>query len=164
MNDRHRRIYEAALRAVNFMTANASNFQSIAVVQTYIASLNSANAELLNLGAAKVTRTSASRVATHSRGDLRELVRDALRDITEMWHTMYDEIGAAPNRFRMPIGGSDQNLLATARSFHAEVTPLAGEFTSRGMPQNFLTVLQEKITNFAAAVNLVLLAVDYRSG
>ena len=154
MNDRHRRIYEAALRAVNFMTANASDFQSIAVVQTYVASINTANAELLRLGADKVSRTSASRVATHSRGDSRDLVRDAMRDIAEMWRTMFDELDEAPNRFRMPYGGSDQNLLATARSFHAEVTPLASEFTVRGMPEGFLGALQDRITIFAEAVNL----------
>jgi hypothetical protein len=153
MIDRYRRVYEASLRVLSFFTASAADFAGIAIVQTYLAALLENSNLLSQLSVNKVTMTSASRNAVVSKGDKRDLLRDAMLNIVEMWRSMADEFGGSTNKFRMPYGGSDEILIATARSFLSEALPLREDFTKRGMRNDFLERLQNLTESFEQTAN-----------
>lgn len=153
MIDRYRRVYEAALRVLSFFNANAADFAGISIVQTYLATLLENSNLLSQLSVNKVIMTSASRNAVISKGDKRDLLRDAMLNIVEMWRSMADEFAGSTNKFRMPVGSSDELLIATARSFQTEAQPLKEEFTKRGMRNNFLENLSILTESFEQTVN-----------
>lgn len=153
MNDRYRRIYDAILRVLNFMAANIGDFSSIPAAATYVAALTAARDTLSQLGVDKVTRTAAAKDAGISRGDRRAVLKNAMRDISDLWDSMADELNGQINLFRMPPSGSDQNLIAAARAFLAEAAPLRGEFTKRGLSGDFLQDLETDINEFVEIVN-----------
>lgn len=153
MNDRQRRIFDAGQRTASFMDANKPDFNSIAIARTYLDKLNAAIGQMIELGAEKVTRAGAAKDATLSRGDRRMLLRDSMRDISDQWKSMFDEINNEPNRFRMPRGGSDELLLSTARSFHAQALPIVSEFFARGFAHEFLDILQQRIDSLAESID-----------
>ena len=101
----------------------------LTILQTEIQKLD-------DLGADKVSATSGSKDVTINRGDLRDALKDAMQDISDMWKPMAKNYENAQNKFRMPYG-SDQLLIDTAGSFVEEAAPLEADFIARGMPDEF---------------------------
>lgn len=153
MNSRYRRVYEMALRVISFMNANLESFSAIAVVQTYLNTLNANAAALNKLGIDKIASTDASKSAVLSKGDRRDFLRDMMQNISDIWKSMADEIDSAGYKFRMPVNQSDQNLVAAARNFFTGATALKAEFISRGMPADFLVKLAEYTDDFEQSIN-----------
>lgn len=152
MNDRHRRIYEAALRTLAFIIAYFEQLNVYPIVVEMRAELETATTTLTNLGAEKVTKTGAALDKTIHRGDARELLTDLMQAITDMWRRIAPKIGGDVNRFRMPRGG-DQDILATAESYADQAEPIKIEFTKRAFPSDFIATLRTAIAAFAATVN-----------
>lgn len=152
MNDRYRRIYEAANRTLAFLNAYLTSFTGIAIVAEMKTELAAALETLANLGADKVVKTADSKDKTIQRGDARDTLLDAMRDIAEMWRRIAPKTGGEVNKFRMPRGG-DQDILATAESFADQAEPLKTEFTNRGFGPDFIENLQTATETFAETVN-----------
>lgn len=153
MNDRIRRLYEMFARVLNFMTANADDFQAIPFVAANVSELQTAVTEISNLAAEKAQNTAAAKDATISRGDRRDNLRDVMQDIADVWRSAIKEDTSAANKFRMPLGNNDQNLIAAAKSFAAEAGANQQLFLDRGMSADFVADLQTKITAFEEMVN-----------
>lgn len=152
MNDRERREFEMALEALLVLTKYQSYFDGIAAVAAAIAVLETQTQTLRDLGADKVSVTSAAKDATIHKGDLRDALEDAMQDIADMWKPMAKNYENAQNKFRMPRG-SDQLRIDTAGSFIEDATPLKDDFVGRGMPDNFITNLTSIRDAFDAVVN-----------
>jgi hypothetical protein len=56
------------------------------------------------------------------------------------------------DKFRIPRNPNDQELLATARAFLADATPLKPEFLRREVPETMFQELEEDIADFEAAL------------
>ncbi|MBC7795363.1 MAG: hypothetical protein H7Z37_00660 [Pyrinomonadaceae bacterium] len=154
MEDRFKRVYETTSRVLEFMNANAADFEQIAIVKTYLDALKAAQSDLTRLGEQKVTTTNEARSATVSRADSREALRDDLRDITDLWKTIASNVGdGGKDKFRTPRSVSDQSLLDAARSFHTEAEPFKNDFIAYGLAPDFLTDLQNDINNFDEIIN-----------
>lgn len=152
MNDRQRRIYEAAVRTLAFITAYFNDLKIYPVVTEMRDELTAATETLTDLGADKVTKTGAAKDATIQRGDARDNLLDLMQAITGMWRRIAPKTGGDVNKFRMPRGG-DQDIQATAESYADQAEPLKVEFTKRGFPADFVETLRAAIAVFAAAVN-----------
>jgi len=152
MNDRQRRIYEAALRTLNFIIAYFNELKDYPVVAPMKDELTAATGTLNDLGADKVTKTGASRDSTLHRGDARDYLTDLMQNITDMWRRIAPKTGGDVNKFRMPRGG-DQDILATAESYAEQVEPLKTEFTKRAFKTDFIETLQAAINDFSQTVN-----------
>src|SRR6185312_6846497 len=85
MNDRIRRLYEMFSRVLNFMSANAADFQAIPFVAATVADLQTEAAKISALAADKSQNTAAAKDSTIFRGDARDALRDAMEDIAETW-------------------------------------------------------------------------------
>jgi hypothetical protein len=66
--------------------------------------------------------------------------------------------------FRMPRGDNDQQLIAKARSFITEATPLLTQFVEYGLPNNFIDSLEEDIRNFEQAITEQGTSIDTKVG
>lgn len=152
MNDRQRRIYEAALRTLAFIIAYFDALQDYPVVVEMKNELTAATGTLTGLGADKVTKTGASKDSTIHRGDARDYLLDLMQDITDMWRRIAPKMGGDVNKFRMPRGG-DQDILATAESYADQAEPIKTEFTKRAFKDNFIETLRAAITDFSETVN-----------
>ena len=152
MNDRVRREKERAQRSYLFLDENKNDFTSIPVVAANVAILQTEIQKLDDLGEDKVSATSGSKDVTINRGDLRDALRDAMQDVSDMWKPMAKNFENAHNKFRMPYG-SDQLLIDTAGSFIEEAAPLEAAFIARGMPANFIADLTAKRAAFAASID-----------
>jgi hypothetical protein len=152
MNDRVRREKERAQRSYLFLDENKNDFTSITVVAANISILQTEIQKLDELGADKVSATTGSKDVTIHRGDLRDALRDAMQDVSDMWKPMAKNYENAHNKFRMPYG-SDQLLIDTAGSFIEEATPLEADFIARGMDENFIADLTAKRDAFAASID-----------
>ena len=152
MNDRVRREKERAQRSYLFLDENKNDFTSIPVVAANVAILQTEIQKLDDLGEDKVSATSGSKDVTINRGDLRDALRDAMQDVSDMWKPMAKNHENAQNKFRMPYG-SDQLLIDTAGSFIEEAAPLEAAFIARGMPANFIADLTAKRAAFAASID-----------
>lgn len=153
MNDRERREFEMFLRALLFLNENSGDFAAIPVVAANIAILQAETDTLSELGADKVSTTGEAKDATIHKGDLRDALRDAMQNISDMWRPMAKSHQNAQNKFRMP-NGSDQLMVDTAGSFIEDATPLEADFLARGMqPANFIEDLGDKRDAFEAVVN-----------
>lgn len=151
MNDRYRRIYEAAQRVLAFIAANLAIFSDVPIVAAMKTELSDTLDALENLGADKVTKTGASRDTSLHRGDARENLRDAMQHVADMWKRIAPKTGGDLNKFRMPRGG-DTDIISTAESFAEQLPAVAAEFTSRGFPADFVANLQTDIDAFAQSV------------
>jgi hypothetical protein len=152
MNDRIRRLYEMFSRVLNFMTANAADFQAIPFVAATVAELNTEAAKISALAADKTQFTAASKDSTIFRGDARDALRDAMDDIVDVWKSASTSNNDAQNKFRMPRG-SDQNIIAAAKAFATEAETNKQIFIERGMPDDFIVDLRAKSSAFETAVN-----------
>lgn len=150
MTDRNRRLYEMFLRVIEFLMAN-DTLKSIPVVAAALLVLQTEAPKIEALGAEKVSATGEAKDKTIHRGDLRDALEDAMRDISEMWKPMAKHYDNAVNKFQLPYG-SDRLLIATARSFAEEAEPFEAAFIARGMKANFIADLIAKTDAFAAAV------------
>lgn len=151
MNDRHRRIYEAALRVLAFLIAYYDVLKTYPAVVETKAELTEATEILTGLGAEKITKIGAAKDKTIHRGDARQYLLDLMQAITDMWRRIAPKIGGDVNRFRMPRGG-DQDIIATAGSYADQAEPVKVEFTKRAFPGDFIETLQTATTTFSQTV------------
>jgi len=152
MNDRDRRIFEMAGRATIFLEENKSDFTSIPAAAAALTTLETETPKIGELGEQKVSAVSGAKDATISKGDLRDELMEAMRDVARMWRPMAKNYDNAQNKFRLP-NGSDQLMIDTAGSFIEDAAPLKAAFIARGMPVNFIADLTGKRDEFAHAVN-----------
>ncbi|MGC2238234.1 MAG: hypothetical protein WA584_18920 [Pyrinomonadaceae bacterium] len=151
MNDRHRRIYEAALRVLAFIIAYYDVLKVYPIVVEIKTELAAATETLTGLGTEKVTKIGAAKDKTIHRGDARQHLIDLMQAITDMWRRIAPKIGGDVNRFRMPRGG-DQDIIATAGSYADQAEPVKAEFTKRAFPGDFIETLQKATTTFSQTV------------
>jgi hypothetical protein len=64
-----------------------------------------------------------------------------------------DEVPGIQDKFRMPRGSNDRDLLNAARAFKADAEPLKAHFIAHELPADFLDELQEHIDDFESAIS-----------
>lgn len=151
MNDRYRRIYEAAQRVSAFIAANNAALSGVPVVAAMKTELSDAADALGNLGADKATKTGASKDTSLHRADARQNLLDAMRHVADMWKRIALRTGGDVNKFRMPRGG-DTDIISTAESFAEQLPAVKTEFTNRGFPADFIENLQTATDDFNESV------------
>jgi hypothetical protein len=64
-----------------------------------------------------------------------------------------DDVPGLNEKFRLPRGNNDQQLLSAARAFATDALPLKAQFISHELPADFLEDLEADITALEAAID-----------
>lgn len=140
-------------RVVDFTDTHAASFPAGSRAAGLIDTINTSVSDLETAGAKQEAAARAGQEATDQRDAAVAALLDQMRAINRTARGMDKLHPGLASLFRMPRSSGDQALLNTARAFLKEATPIAAEFTGRGLPANFLTA-------FEAAINAVTTAID----
>lgn len=99
----------------------------------------------------QLSGTGAARQSTSDKADDLDDLSELIRHINLAANAFESPEPGSDKMFRLPRNRSQQNLLATARAFHADATPMAATFVEYGLPANFLETLQALIDEIDAA-------------
>jgi hypothetical protein len=154
MNDKQRRRFDRLMRSRDFVAAHSADFPADSVGGKALANISNKIEEIENLDAARSTSARSVQHGTSSRSDAREALRRQVGAISETAATIALDFPELKDKFRRPRTNiNDQNLLTTARSFHAEASPLKARFIQYSMAENFLGALNVVIATFEQAIN-----------
>jgi len=119
--------------------------------QTLATELTAVISELDGHTAAGTSGGSAARQGTVTRAEARGALREDLEAINRTARAMDDEPGLN-EKFRLPRGNNDQQLLSAARAFAADALPLKARFIAHELPADFLEDLDADITALEEAM------------
>lgn len=151
MEDSIKRKLDKFEREEAFMVDNAADFGGATPGAVTAAALSAVIAEIRNLAA---EQTSGASTAAQAFGNQNDALDDLIALIKKMnlaARGFDDEIPGSRDQFRMPRNRSQQNLLAAARAFHSDATPLSAKFQEYGLAGTFLDDLQAGIDSVETA-------------
>ncbi len=154
MNDKQRRRYERLVRSRDVGVTHNASFPATSVGGKAITNMSSRINEVENLDAARSTHQRNAEQGTSFKNDARAALRALLAAMSDTSETIALDFPEFKDKFRRPRTNiNDQNLLTTARSFHAEATPVQARFIEYDMPANFLDTLTSLIEDFEQSIN-----------
>ena len=106
------------------------------------------------LGAQQVSGKAALKTGVKSKAVSYKQLHDDMLAITDGAHSLV-LLGTTglDGKFHMPRNHGAQDVLNAARAFKTDATPLTAQFTSVGLPADFLTTLDGHITDFETAIS-----------
>jgi hypothetical protein len=153
MKDSDTRRYEAFLRVREFGAARAAQFPPNSFGAEKFTALGAVIAGLDEHATTQVSGLNTAQQGVTGKAAARDELRRDLEAVSRTARIMAFDTPGLEDRFRLPRGPKDQELLNTARAFAAAAQPLAAEFTRRGLPADFLADLASEIEIFEQAVN-----------
>lgn len=151
MNDKERNFYNTFVNVRDFGTENAADFPAGSAGANNFASVGAAVDEMEQSGATQTSGAS-GRMTMQKEVAITE-VREDLRAINRTARALAVDNPGIGELFRMPHGNNEQNLLAAARAFLTNATPLKTRFVGYGLSVNFLDDLQTGIADFEQFVS-----------
>jgi hypothetical protein len=144
MNDNENRKHQMFARAHQFLTSRLSEFGPASLVRDLAVDLAAVITELDTHAAAEASGGSSARQGTVTRAEARAALREDLEAINRTARTMDDQPGLN-EKFRLPRGNNDQQLISAARHFAIDAEPLKNSFIAHELPGNFLEDLETDI-------------------
>lgn len=160
MTDKERTRIEAFIRIRQFGADNAPDFPAGSVGAVQFDAIGSVLDELEQYTSEQAQGVGDARQTTAAKATAREDLREELYDIVRTARAMQYQFDGIEDKFRMPVNRTDQNLLATARAFHAEALAYDQNFQDYGLPKLFRAELLAAIEAFDEALNPVGTAID----
>jgi hypothetical protein len=143
MNDNENRRYQMFLRVQGFGSARVGDFA--AQGQQLFGTLSTIITEIEGHAASEVSGTGESRQGTATRNEARAALREDLEAITRTARVMAQDIPGLDDKFRLPRGNNDSQLLSAGRAYAADALPLKAQFLAHEMPADFLEDLAADI-------------------
>ncbi len=140
-------------RVIEFVHSRAMSFIIRSRGDVLFTAIKTAVATMETEGAKQEAAERARKEATDRKEAARDALLELLRQINRTARGMKKLVPGISSQFAMPRSHGDQIILNTARAFRAAATPVAAEFTGRGLPDDFLTALD-------ASINLMDEAID----
>jgi hypothetical protein len=151
-------------RMQEFCNSRSSDFAPGSLASQLFAKLSADVADLTNLVAAQASSDGAARGGTDFRSDARDDLRSRLRAINRTAHAIALDVPGLENKFRVPRGDNDEELLAAARAAAVDAVALSSRFIAHEMPATFIDDLNASIANFEKSLNEQSSAVGDRVG
>ena len=152
MNDTQVRELESARRSRQFTIDHPAPVPARSRGAVLVTELQAAIIETEEQAARQVAAMLDRQESTEQKKSAMERLRGQLRPINQTARSIDKLIPGIAKQFKMPRGG-DQATINLARAYISAATPIPGEFTSRGLPETFLTDLQATLDEIAAADN-----------
>lgn len=151
MNALERNYYNTFVRVRDFGAENAADFPLNSAGAANFAAVGAAVEALAESGAAQASGE--GRQMTKRKELAADELREDLRAINRTARALAVDDEDIAELFRMPYGGSEQNLLTAARAFLTNASPHKSRFIEFGLPADFLEDLQTDITDFEQAAS-----------
>jgi hypothetical protein len=145
MNDNENRRNQTFLRVQGFGSAHGRDFAEASTGLQLFGTLNSIITEVEGHAAAEVSGTGTSRQGTATRNEARAALREDLENITRTARIMAQDIPGLDDKFRLPRGNNDSQLLSAGRAYAVDAVPLKAQFLANEMPADFLEDLAADI-------------------
>jgi|SRR5215471_13975155 len=153
MNDNERRRYEMFVRVRDFGAAHSADFAANSLAHQQFTALGTVITEVDGQAASEVSGHGDVRRGTESRSQARAALRDDLEAINGTARVLANDVPGLDDKFRLPRGNNDKDLVNSARAFKADAGPLKGQFIAHEMPADFLDQLQSDIDAMEAAIS-----------
>jgi hypothetical protein len=150
MNDNESRKHQMFVRVQQFLGNRASDFQPSSLVKELAVELTAVITQLDTHAAAEASGGSSARQGTVTRAEARAALREDLDAINRTAREMHDQPGLN-EKFRLPRGNNDQQLIATARHFVTDALPLKDSFIAHELSSHFLEDIEVDIEAFLQA-------------
>lgn len=152
MDDSQNRRHEMFMRVKDFGARFTNDFDAHGLGAELFTQLETVVDELNGHAATKVSSAGQAREGTSTRAAAREALREDLMAMNRTAQAMSEDTPGLDEKFRLPRGNNDQNLLDAARAALADAAPLQAAFISHEMPADFLTKLEEHIADLEEAM------------
>lgn len=157
MNDNETRRHQMFLRVQSVGSARSADFAANSIGQQLYATLSAIITEIEGHAASEVSGSGLSRQGTTTRRQAREALREDLEAISRTARAMATMSDAAvpglDNKFRLPRGNNDQQLLSAARAYAVDALPFKAQFIAHELPADFLEDLAADIEAMEAAIS-----------
>ena len=145
MNDNENRKRDMFLRAQQFFSTRPADFAAGSIGKQLITELGATITELDDHAAAETSGGGVAREGTITRAQARAALREDLEAINRTARLLDDEPGLR-EKFRVPRGRNDQQLLDAGRSAAVDAVPYKARFIALELPAGFLEDLEADIT------------------
>jgi hypothetical protein len=139
---------ETFARIQQFGAESAADFLPLSIGATQFTEITNVVDLLNQLAADQAGSFGDARFGFVGKDSARENIREDLSDIARTARAMNYQITGISDKFRMPRGNNDQQLLAAARAFFTDAAAYQSEFVAYGLPIDFLQDLQSDINAF----------------
>jgi hypothetical protein len=164
MNDTVNKQLETYRRMQEFCSARATDFAPTSLATQLFTTLSSKRSELTNLTATQASGDGAARAGTDTRSEARDDLRARLKAYNRTAHAIAIDVPGLDNKFRVPRGDNDEELLAAARAAATDAPAYSSHFLAHEMPATSIDDLNASIERFEKAMNDQSSAVGDRVG
>lgn len=151
--------YDMFIRVIEFLQNNIADFPT-GIVAEQLAVLIAVVGRLQTLMGKQAAGLSEARFEYNDKHTAREKLRALLSEIAETARSMVYKYPGIDLKFRMIRNSNEAELLAKARAFLIEATPLLNAFIEFEMDKDFLTELQTLIDEFETSLGEPVAATD----
>jgi hypothetical protein len=164
MNDTVNSQLQTYRRMHEFCGSRSSEFAPASLATHLFTDLSASVTDLTNLAAAQTSGDGAARAGTQLRLDARDDLRGRLKAMNRTANAIAIEVPGLNNKFRIPRGDNDEELMAAARAAAADAPAFSSHFMAHEMPATFIDDLKTSIANFGKAMNEQSSAIGDRVG
>jgi len=143
------RRYEMLVRVLNFGQTYAHLFPQSSLATQAFGIVAEA---VKQLEAHRVAKMSTAPAAKNTMAMAREALRSRLVAIARTAREIAESTPGLEDKFKVPEGATDQELLTAGRLFVRDAEPFVPQFVAHALPQTFVTDLTHIVDNFEQAV------------
>src|SRR4051812_38565143 len=148
MNDTVNSNLQTCRRMQEFCSSHSSDFAPTSLGAQLSTKLSTQLSDLTSLTATQASGGGAARQATELRADARDDLHSRLKRFNRTANAIAITVPGLDNKFRLPRGDNDEQLVATARAFASDAVEFKDHFTAREMPATCIDDLNASITRF----------------
>lgn len=148
MDDRENRRREMFIRVQEFGRDHATDFPATGMGTQLFTALSSVISHLDSYATTQASAGGSAIQKTVNRSQAREALREDLEALNRTARAMADEVPGLDDKFRLPRGNNDQNLLHAGRAALLDAEPLAAQLIAHELPADFVAELNAHVDAF----------------
>jgi len=148
MNDTVNSRIQTCRRMHEFCSSHSADFAPASLAAQLSTKLSTQLAELTTLTGSHAADDSAARQGADLRADARDDLRARLQRFSRTAHAIAITVPGLENKFRVPRGDNDEELVAAARAFARDAVEFKDHFIAHAMAPTCIDDLNASITRF----------------
>lgn len=151
MDDRQNNTFEMLKRVDDFASLHRNIFSPNSLAIELFNIIKKTVESITNLTIKQVSNTSSTKQGVIKKATLRDNLRNDMEIISRTARGVAVRLPGIDNKFRMPLGNNDNNLLTTAQAFAKDIVEFMNEFSKRELEQSFFDEFNNNINAFEQA-------------